>query len=604
MKFLLAPALTMLALHATLASATNSVSSTSSTATANSASAASSTKPVLPKDDVVFRALNDEMQRSMQRLHLDQYKGPYFIAYRVDQSDEFTVVASFGALDNSRRTTKRELNVDVREGDYALDSSHSSGGSISHLLGMQENTALTIDDNYDPIRHELWLHTDSAYKRAIEDLAAKKAFLQENEVKERPDSMSHEKPVVSIEPVAHLDVDMEKSSELVKKLSTVFREYPRVQKSFVSLGEDAATRWFLNSEGFANRTPTQACAMMAIASAQADDGSLVSDIELLAGQTEKDLPPYPEMEKRVRGLAERVTKLASAKTIDQYRGPVLFENEAAAEFFAQVLQPNLGHSPESLNKFGHAFSLARNALAEKLGTRILPTFISVVDDPLTTHFGKTPILSSYKVDDDGVRAQKITLVDKGFLKTFAMSRNPSREIKQSNGHSENGSGVAGNIYIQSDNKLSPAKLREKLMAMGKEDGLKEVLVVKRLSNFAGAALEPKSLVSSLMASTRSEVKLLPPVIIYKISIEDGHEEPVRSAEFGNMTMRVLRDIEATGDDLSAYPIISMATSLHRGGGMELSTIVTPSVLIREIELQKPSKQTELPPILKNPYFDK
>jgi hypothetical protein len=539
----------------------------------------------------------------MQRLHLDQYKGPYFIAYRVDQSDEFTVVASFGAVDNSHRTTKRELSVDVREGDYALDSSHSSG-SISHLLGMQENTPLTIDDDYDPIRHELWLHTDAAYKRAIEDLAAKKAFLQENEVKERPDSMSHEKPVVSIEPVAHLDIDMEKSNELVKKLSTVFREYPRVQKSFVSLGEDAATRWFLNSEGFANRTPTLACAMMAIASAQADDGSLVSDIELLAGQTEKDLPPYPEMEKKVRGLAERISKLAAAKTIDQYRGPVLFENEAAAEFFAQVLQPNLGHSPESLNKFGHAFSLARNALAEKLGTRILPTFITIVDDPLTTHFGKTPILSSYKVDDDGVRAQKITLVDKGFLKTFAMARSPSREIKQSNGHSENGSGVAGNIYIESDNKLSPAKLREKLIAMGKEDGLKEVLVVKRLSNFAGAALEPKSLVSSLMASTRSEVKLLPPVLIYKISVDDGHEEPVRSAEFGNMTMRVLRDIEATGDDLSAYPIISMATSLHRGGGMELSTIVTPSVLIREIELQKPSKQTELQPILKNPYFEK
>lgn len=472
-------------------------------------------------------------------------------------------------------------------------------------MGMQDNTPLTIDESYDPIRHELWLHTDEAYKHAIENLAAKKAFLQENEVKERPDSMSREEPVVSIEPVAKLDIDMDKTTALVKKLSAVFRDFPRVQKSFVTLGEEAATRWFLNSEGFANRTPRQALAMMAIASAQADDGAIVSDVELLSAETEKELPPYEELEKKVRSLADRITKLASAKTVEQYRGPVLFEHSAAAEFFAQALQPSMAHSAESLGKYQHFLPGARNAGSERLGQRILPTFISVVDDPLTTKFADKKILSAYTVDDDGVKAQKITLVDKGILKALAMSRSPSREIKQSNGHSENGAGVASNLYIQSGSAMSPSQLREKLIQLGKEDGLKEVLVIKRLANFAGAALEPRTLIQSLIGGGRGEVALLPPVLMYKVNIEDGKEEMVRGSDFGNMTMRVLRDIDCTGDDMDAYPILSMASSMRRGGGsVELSTIVTPSIIIREIELQKPSKQSELPPLLKNPYFDK
>ena len=117
----------------------------------------------------------------------------------------------------------------------------------------------------------------------------------------------------------------------------------------------------------------------------------------------------------------------------------MFEGEAAAELVSQVLQSNMGNSPEPLSKLGALGGKLKNPLADRLGTKILPSFITLVDDPTkeyTKDFAdqepgvETKILSSYKVDDDGLRPQKITLVEKGILKTFAMGRAPSREIKR------------------------------------------------------------------------------------------------------------------------------------------------------------------------------
>jgi TldD protein len=559
----------------------------------------------LPKDDVVFRALNDELARSKGQLRLDQYAAPYFVSYTVRQADQLSLTASFGALGRTDRQRTRSLHVDVRVGDYTFDNSSSSSSPFAQMMGTRHGRPVTADDDYDAIRHQVWLSTDSAYKRAIEELAAKKAFLQETDVKDRPDSMSKEKPVVEIGPVAHLDCDQQKDATIVRDLSAIFRDYPSVKKSVVHLDESATTRWFVNSEGFANRTPHNLYSLVVLASAQAPDGAVIADAEVALGETEKDLPTYEEMEKRVRALADRITKLTQAKTIEQYRGPILFEKEAAAEFLSQALQPGLGHTREGLDRFNQLLGKLTNPLGEKLGTRILPTFITVVDDPANKSFGKWKIVSSYAIDDDGMQAQKIVLVDKGILKTLAMSRSPSREIKQSNGHASGSAGVARNLYIDSDKKLTPKELKDQLTTMGKEDGLKEVLIAKRLANYFVASLEPRSLISSFASAFRSgEVKLLPPVLLYRVSLEDGHEELVRGAEFDNLTMRVLRDIEATGDDSQAYPVLSVSPALLDGGGPQTSTIVTPSLLVREVELQKPSRQNELPPVMKNPYFEK
>jgi predicted Zn-dependent protease len=568
------------------------------------------TPPQAGKDDVVFQAMKDEMSRSMTRLHLDKYKGPYFISYTIHQSETSGVTASFGSIDRNDRNLTRNLYIDVREGDYALDSSDFSSGGFRAMLGGGGRGAaadITVDDNYDSIRHELWLNTDHAYKKAIEDLEGKKAFLAENTVKDRPDSMSKEKPVVSIGSVAHLEADTTRDAEYTRKLSAIFRDYPRIQKSMVSLDQDADTTWFVNSEGFSNRTPRHECVLVAMATAQADDGMGISDLQMFSGLTEKDLPPPAVVEKSIRDMAQRITKLAAAKTMnEEYRGPILFEGPAAAEFIAQILQPQFRHSPAPLDKNNPFAQLSKNPFEDKIGIKVLPTFITVIDDPLTKKFGTAVIPSAYDIDDEGVRAQKLTLVDKGILKTFCMSRAPTREIKQSNGHSLGGSGVSRNLYIQSSAQATPQELKAKLLQLGKDNGLKEVYIARRLWNFGTAALEPQMLFSSMFGgmSAGAEERLLPPVLLYKVSVADGKEELVRGAQFSNLTMRVLRDITATGNDMAPYPMVSMSSIGFSHAAPALSTVVTPSILVQEVELLKSSKQTELLPILKDPYFQK
>jgi predicted Zn-dependent protease len=564
--------------------------------------------PQTGKDDVVLQAMKDELNRSMTRLHLDKYKGPYFISYTIHQSETSGVTASFGSVDRSDRNIIRNLAVDVREGDYSLDSSEFSGGGLRGAMGgMRPSADITVDDNYDSIRHELWLNTDRTYKKAIEDLEGKKAFLQENTVKDRPDSMSKEKPVVSIGPIAHLEADTTRDAAYARKLSLIFRDYPRIQKSLVSIDQDADTTWFINSEGFCHRIPKHQCVLVAMATAQADDGMNISDLQMFTGSTDKDLPSPPVVEKSIRDMAQRITKLAAAKaTNEEYRGPILFEGQAAAEFVSQILQPQLRHSPAPLDKNNPFSQMGKNPFEDKIGIKVLPSFITIVDDPLTKKFGTTAIPSAYDIDDDGVRAQKITLVDKGILKTFCMSRAPTREIKQSNGHGVGGSGISRNLYVLSSAAVTPQELKTKLLQLGKDNGLKDVYIARRLWNFGTAALEPQMLFSSLFAgmSAGSEARLLPPVLLYKVTVADGKEELVRGAQFSNLTMRVLRDITATGNDMAAYPMVTMNSIGYSHSAPVLSTVVTPSILVQEVELQKSSKQTELLPILKDPYFQK
>lgn len=561
--------------------------------------------PPLPHDDILLNALGDELHRSIERLRLDTtHSGPYFIAYDVRQTDRLDITASFGAIDACKKDISRHLDVDVRVGDYNLDSLTSNSVNMGSLVITTANRpwcALTTDNNYDSIRHDVWLKTDQAYKKAIEDLAHKKAFLAEHKVKDRPESMSHEEPVVSIEPAARLDINERQAQNLSRDLSAIFRDYPKIEMSTVSLNANAITRWFINNEGFCNRTATKQCVVIVQAAGRAEDGTSVCDAEYFVGENLAALPPYAEMAKKVRDLAERLTTVTSAKSLEQYRGPILFEGQAAAEFMSQILQPHLGHAPEPLRVETATSAMFKNPLDERLGTRILPKFISVVDDPLTGPVGGIKMPSTYAIDDDGLRAQKIILVDKGILKTFAMSRAPSHEIKQSNGHAQGIAGVASNIHILAAEKLTLPQLHEKLCTLGKEEGLDEVLIARRLNGLVAASLDPMMMMN---AFNPSGVSLLPPLLLYRLSLSDGTEEAVRASRFSNLSMRILRDIDAAGDDERLYPIITLHWLGHLGASTGVNTITTPSLLVSEAEFLKPPKQNTLPPILKSPFFEK
>ncbi len=555
------------------------------------------------QDDVIFRALKDEMDRSLKQLKIKGHEAPYFLSYTVKDKDVVRIAGSFGAIDSKNVDRDRDLNVDVRVGDYDLDNTRfSDGGLFGAIMGGRQarGEAVTVDDDYKVLRQALWSETDDAYKSAIEKLEAKKAFLQQNTVKDRPADFSKEPPVTAFDQPVRTQCDAEKWSNIVRQLSAVYKDYPKVDQSVVMFGVDTVNRWFLNSEGTKTFSARPEYVILATASAKADDGYVICDAEIFVGRSESDLPTVPEMEKKLRAMGDRLTQAIEAPLMEDYNGPVLFEGDAAGEFFSQTIGQNFANPVDPLGGGLAAMMGSTNPLKEKVGQRVLPTFLSVLDDPAATDYKGTKLFGGMNIDHEGVKSQKLTLIDKGILKTFCSTRTPSRYVKQSNGHARYGNASTTNLFVMSDTTTNKADLYKKLRELGKQEGLKSVLVVKRVQNLFTSVLDPKSIIMGMMGSMRkrSGFNLLPASVVCKVDVETGAETVARITPFDGVGLNTMRDIVAVGDDSTAYPILLPTVS--QGDAL---SIVAPSVLVKELDTQKADKNMEKPPILPNPYFE-
>ncbi len=548
------------------------------------------------RDDTVLRAFQDELKRTETRLKLKGHPTPYFTSYTIIDQEWYNIFGSFGALDRTDDPHTRTLMVDLRVGNRKLDSD-SGGFSFDRDRG----PGVSLDNNYDAIRDELWLRTDGAYKHAIESFESRKALLQQKKIPDLPDALADSPPVVSLLPVTHLQIDRSKWNDEVRAVSAVFKSYPTVINSEVTLLSRAQTRWFTNSEGSINRESEQGAVIGMTASAQAKDGMEVADFELFGSDKTELLPDEDFLKLAARGLAERVTALSNAPIIEDYRGPILFEGQAAGEFFAQSLTPSLVNPNEKYSRLS-AFGIGSAGLKEKLGRRILPTSFTVVDDPLAREYKGAPLKGGYLVDDEGVKGQRITLVENGILKTLCSGRTPSRYIKESNGHWRNGGATPTILFVTATEGKPLSALKEQLIKMGKEDGLKYVLIARRITSlylrFFNAG-DP-GFKSMRMGVRSGEVSVAAPTLVYRVNVDDGKEELVRGARFEHLSSRMWRDIVGVGDDTQPHLVLTAAHS----GNSTSSSLVCPSILVSELDVTRSTQEGEKPMLLKNPYFEK
>ncbi|MBX9669939.1 MAG: hypothetical protein K2X93_20115 [Candidatus Obscuribacterales bacterium] len=541
-------------------------------------------------DDTISKAMEDELLRSITELKIKGNDNPYFVSYLATDSQQFSVYGSFGALDQVNDSRYRTISSDVRVGDYKLDSSNRRG--LMAIFGLRGGSGMCcIDDNYDAIRHALWLDSDYKYKRAIEGLESKKAILQQKKVEDLPDSMCRTEPVVSMKPASNLELDKERWKKTVRDISGVFRDYPAVVDSTVAMIGRVRTRWFANSEGSINREGNHGILLGISANGQAEDGMRVTDFELFAARDPDAIPTKTEIDAKARDLAKRVKALTDAKPIDDYRGPILFEKQAAAELFAQALAPRLTNKSDSVA----ALTAKWGPENDKIGRRILPNFISVIDDPTALDYKGQQLKGGYAVDDEGVKAQRVTLVDNGYLKTFCSGRSPSRDVKESNGHWIDGNASTSQLFIESSKEESLSKLKERLIELGKEEGLDYVVIVRHISSGVLSTITPGR--SAFFMDSGREVHISEPTLLYKVYVKDGKEELVRGGNFTRLSHRLFRDIVTTGDDSAAYTV-----RFSGAYGTTGNSVVTPSVLVSEVDLERESHQNDMPMILKNSFF--
>ena len=540
------------------------------------------------QDDVILRAMRDELARSLT-LKLTNLESPYYIEYELDDVKQYTATASLGGLLGSSDGRFRVPRVHVRVGNFDFDNTNYVGSAFN--FGTRYDVRLPLDNSYPVLRQSLWLATDQSYKSALEAISRKRAALRNISVAEKLPDFTKSTAVKLVEPLTTGSLNMDTWLARTRSLSGVFNDYPKLKTSSAEFSALDGTHYFVSSEGTEVRQHSDLGVVRLRAGAQAADGMLLRDAAVFQSLDHTRLPSAAEMERAARTLAETLSKLVQAPVGETYSGPVLFEGVAGAQIFAEVLGKNLSLSRKPVLEPGSPGSIPASELEGRQGARVLPDTFQIVDDPTQTEYQGHKLFGSFKVDDEGVQPQPLTIIEKGVLKNFILTRQPVRGFGASNGRARlPGSfgartAAISNLFVQASETSSVAQLKQKLIDTCKQRNKPYGILVRKMDFPSSASLdEARRLLSSAGQGASHAVSL--PVLIYRV-YPDGREELVRGLRFRGLNVRSLKDIMAAGNDTNALDYLENGFPFAlMGAGSEAAevTVVAPSILVDDLEL--------------------
>ncbi|MFN3322136.1 MAG: metallopeptidase TldD-related protein [Bryobacteraceae bacterium] len=547
------------------------------------------------ESDVVLRAMTEELERS-RALRIVDLDPPYYIEYSIDDAENVSISATLGGKVDERRDRFRLPRVRVRVGDYKFDNTNyifSDASRGSRFDGQQ----MPVEDDLFALRHHLWLTTDRAFKSAVEILARKRSALRNVASTEELNDFAKAEPTRMILPVDRSSVDVSAWRKRIVELSGIFRAYPDVLLSSADFDSVDSIFYFANSEGSMIRIPDGVAYVRVRATGLAPDGMTVRDAAAFHARRAAGLPSELDLRRGTIEVAENVRLLARAPVGESYTGPVLFEARAAAQLFAQVLGGNLALRRRPVFDPGRTFQFPQSELEGRDGSKILPEWIDVVDDPTQTEWRGTPLFGHYPVDIEAVIPQPLTLVEKGELKNYLLTRQPVRGYEGSNGRARlpgsfgaNAAGF-GNLFIRASETVPFDQLKRQLIELCDRRNKPYGLLIRKLDFPTTASIDE---LRSLAAATRGATPISPPLLAYRI-YPDGREELVRGLRFRGLNVRTLRDILAASDEPYVFDFLNNAAPLAMsgaGGYVTNNSVIAPAVLIDDVELEK--VQDELP----------
>ena len=556
--------------------------------------------------DVIMRALNDELVRSMT-LQMEDLEKPYFIQFTVEDTVAYRIAANYGDLTSSDRDRSRDFYSRVRVGSYELDNTNFSGDSgYRGLFGGGGDggarASLPLEDDYEALRQAIWWAVDGDYKDAVETLTKKRAYMKDKNLQDRPPDYTKGTQVEHLDPPAQLEFDRTGWEEKVKQVSARFNKYPQVQDSQVQLYVAAGNTYVVNTEGTRLRTSDSGGLLIINAELQAEDGMRLSDSRTYYAPEANKLPAVDDLLADVDKLVAGLTKLTQAPVLERYTGPVLFDGVASAQVFRGLLAEGLAAREEPVGSQRRDLTGA-GSLEKKLEQRILPDSFKLYDDPTGATFAGTDLLGHYLYDDEGEPAVRVDLVEEGTLKNMVLSRAPTKKLSGSNGHARRAAGggepesAIGCLYVKDEEGIPATELKARLLEAAEDEGLEFALRVESIRT-TGLGSSASDFISSIlrMQQRGGQAGLGDPVYAYKVYVEDGREELVRGCEFGSVKLRDLKQIAAAGDTPTVYNYVGMGFA----GSTPSTSIIAPPVLIEELELSKIEQEYEKLPVLKNP----
>ena len=517
--------------------------------------------------DPILKAMLAELDRSMTQLQLPGFAKPFFIQYRIEDVDDFTTKAEFGASEGSSHAHQRVARITVRVGDYKTDSSGGRGDGALELAA--------LDDDPIALRSALWTGTDQAYKSALAAYAQKQAALKQVQTPPQADDFSHETPIVSLADPLKLKLDeadwvrrVALASGLYRTDASVNATQRDVEYSTAEFHGRVTTVWLVTSEGAIVRKSAAEYQQSVGVGTQAADGMKLDRSYASTGNALRDLDTPQVFAQHALGLIASLTDLRKAPLVEEeYHGPVLLSSDAGADTLRYLLAGSVTATRPALGTEART----NGPFASSYHARVLPDFLDVVDDPGLKSFDGRGLVGAYDVDDEGVPAQAVKLVTAGRLENYLIGREPVRDFPQSNGHGRAGLTGAprpaiGVLQITAKNGLPNEELNRNLLQMAKDRGLKSVYSVTTM----GGDLTPR--------------------LLYRVS-PDGKRELVRGAELGDLDQRALRSsVEAAGKDLFVANYF----------GDVPQTVLAPALLLDDVTVRRANEKNQKLPFYPPP----
>jgi predicted Zn-dependent protease len=531
----------------------------------------------------VLKAMEEELSRSMKVLGEKGSPPPYFICYQITDKHRISISAALGALKNSRQNRSRLLDVDVRVGGYQLDNTHQMRGRRSSDYQFSHPVSISLADDPAAIKNAIWLETDKKYKYAAEKLIrikANKGVTVKEE--DQSDDFSKESTNKFIGESVVISHDIAAWEKKLKEYSALFNHAAEIHNSNVSLTAEAENKYFVNSEGTSLLHGRTYWRLSIFANTKAEDGMGLFRSKVFDARFPGNLPDDRTIKAVIHKLIKDLLALRSAPVMEPYTGPAILSGEAAGVFFHEIFGHRIeGHRQKDEHE-GQTFT-------KKINQQVLPTFLSVYDNPTLEQYEKKDLSGYYLFDDEGVKPQRVSLVENGILKGFLLSRSPVKGFPKSNGHGRSQAGRRaisrqGVLVIESSKSVPWKELRQILIeqckAQGKDYGLLFDVVVGGFT-FTGRYLPQSFNVT--------------PVMVYRIYVDGRPDELVRGVDLIGTPLTSFSKIIAAGQKPGIFNGYCGAES----GSVPVSAI-SPSLLTTQIEVQKKHKASDKPPVLPPP----
>jgi predicted Zn-dependent protease len=575
-------------------------------------------------NDHTLAAMQDELDRAKTRLQLtipgtNEPARPYFIQYRVLDLEVRTIVAEFGALVASTHGRNRIMSVDVRVGNDNLDSSNFiTDEGFAGFLG--STGTVGIDRDYDSLRQDLWLATDQSFKAAVENFSKKQAFMSRLAKAPSIPDFSPADPTVLVEPLQAADWSNRNWEDEARKVSAALRQFPQLSSSRVTYHLIYTTSYLLNTDGTKIRANRSLAGIEASLETESDDGMALHNYYAAYRRRPDQLPSADDVKKNLEKAGEDLITLRVSPPAADYDGPVLFEAPAAGSLLAQMLGPSLSGARGPLamqSAFDQLMDRlgGRSEWTGKLGSRVLPGTVSLVDDPTAKQFQGRDLIGGYEVDQEGVKAQKVNIAANGLLLNFLMSRRPGPDLDHSNGHGRSAylgdpRPMASNLLFSSSDGVSPDDMKKKFMNACKQNGNRWCIIVRAMDNPAIGVREQDDLSEIMMgAASGAATGERLPLLVYRVDMSDGRESLIRGAHLTGLTLRSIRNIAAVGNDATPFDFMESqqagfaGTALAAFGSADSgvpSTVIAPSLLLNDVEIRGARGEPERLPLVPPP----